>query len=198
MKRSLQLIVLMVSVSSSVSVLASSAPTKAQLVAEISQVSKQTTALEQEVRELRAEVKSLRASKRAPANRRAATIQTRAAQQLPPPHKGHYPGDGHFKHKNYLNPNAPRAQDKYYMFHYGEGVTVITSPLMGLRTAFDASDLLEAKSTMNEDLSLLEQKRYLQNMLVRHGYSLGDRPIVVLSGGLEGQTLAAGGYWRTR
>lgn len=70
-----------------------------------------------------------------------------------------------------------------------QGVTVTTSPLIGLRSAYDASDLVVNLTTMNEDLRLLKQRHLLTTQLRQAGIPpLWDqRSVVELSGALEAQ-----------
>jgi hypothetical protein len=79
---------------------------------------------------------------------------------------------------------------------YMGGTTVTTSPLLGLKSAFDASDLLYQVPSMNEDLMLLRRRGHFEHALEHMGGSLNDRPILVLSGGLEGQVLWLDPYAR--
>lgn len=72
-------------------------------------------------------------------------------------------------------------------------VTVTTTPFLNKKTAFDGSDLLYNLSSMNEDLRLLEQKKDLVNDMAAQGYSL-DRPILQLSGSVQGQLTSIGGF----
>ena len=70
-----------------------------------------------------------------------------------------------------------------------QGVTVTTSPLLGLRSAFDASDLVVNLSTMNEDLRLLKQRHLLYTALHNAGIVplWRQRSVIELSGALEAQ-----------
>ncbi|QLH41467.1 MAG: LbtU family siderophore porin [Coxiellaceae bacterium] len=72
---------------------------------------------------------------------------------------------------------------------FTQGVTVTTSPLLGLRSAYDASDLVVNLSTMNEDLRLLEQRQLADEQLREQGLPTIalDRPLVTISGTIEGQ-----------
>lgn len=69
------------------------------------------------------------------------------------------------------------------------GVSVTSSPYMGLRSAYDGSDLLVNISSMNEDLRLLQQRQKLENQVASAGISPDavDRPLIELSGAIEGQ-----------
>lgn len=74
------------------------------------------------------------------------------------------------------------------------GSTVTTSPYLGLRSAFDASDLLTSLPSMNEDLRLLQQRRELEQRLTQLGEVpiYANRPLIELSG----QVTAQGTYVR--
>lgn len=62
------------------------------------------------------------------------------------------------------------------------GSTVTTSPFLGLRSAFDASDLIVNLPTMNEDLRFLKEKVLVEKKLNCYGLRLPDRPIIELGG----------------
>lgn len=70
---------------------------------------------------------------------------------------------------------------------YPLGNVVHTSPFLSLRSAYDASDLVANISTMNEDLRLLQARQQLENDTSELGVLLTPRPIVTISGGVEGQ-----------
>ena len=67
-------------------------------------------------------------------------------------------------------------------------ITVTTSPLTGSHSAFDASDVIKQQGSINEDLTLLTNRQHYLQLLTKQGKSI-DRPILELSGGLEGQIL---------
>lgn len=66
------------------------------------------------------------------------------------------------------------------------GSTVTTSPFLGIRSAFDASDLIVNLPTMNEDLRFLKQHVLVEKKLDCYGIRLPDRPIILLGGKVEG------------
>jgi hypothetical protein len=66
------------------------------------------------------------------------------------------------------------------------GSTVTTSPFLGLRSAFDASDLIVNLPTMNEDLRFLKEHVEIDKKLKCYGIHLPDRPIIELGGKIEG------------
>lgn len=72
-------------------------------------------------------------------------------------------------------------------------VTVTTTPFLGRGTDFDGDDLLYNLSSNNEDLRLLKQKAALENQMKSEGYLL-DRPILQLSGAVEGQGFSQSGF----
>jgi hypothetical protein len=74
------------------------------------------------------------------------------------------------------------------------GVTVTASPFLGLRSAFDASDLIVNLPTMNEDLRFLKQAVEFQKKLNCYGLQLPDRPMIVLGGKIEGIVFAQEGW----
>ncbi len=65
-------------------------------------------------------------------------------------------------------------------------VTVSTSPYIAQQTAYDASDIWSQQSTMNEDLFLLQYKQQLEHSLEKLNASLSQRPILEISGAIEG------------
>lgn len=76
---------------------------------------------------------------------------------------------------------------------FGHALTVTTSPLTGNDMAGDASDILEQMSKQNQQLTLLQQQATFMNYLTAEGSDF-TRPIIELSGGLEGQLYAVNGY----
>ncbi|OGT41445.1 MAG: hypothetical protein A3F13_01045 [Gammaproteobacteria bacterium RIFCSPHIGHO2_12_FULL_40_19] len=72
-------------------------------------------------------------------------------------------------------------------------VTVTTTPFLYKKTAYDGSDLLYNLSSMNEDLTLLNQKKVIMDEMTAEGYTL-DRPILQLSGSVQGQAFSNGGF----
>jgi len=72
-------------------------------------------------------------------------------------------------------------------------VTVTTTPFMGKQLAYDGSDLLYNVTTINEDMHLLTQKQALENEMTSQGYAM-DRPILQMSGEVEGELSSVGGF----
>jgi hypothetical protein len=65
-------------------------------------------------------------------------------------------------------------------------ITVSTSPYIAQQTAYDASDIWSQQSSMNEDLFLLQYKQELEHSLEKVNSSLSQRPILEISGAIEG------------
>lgn len=79
--------------------------------------------------------------------------------------------------------------------NYIGGITVTTSPILGLKSAWNASDLLYQVSSMNEDLSLLQDRDKFNEILEEYsGDSLDMRPLVIISGGIEATASYTKGY----
>jgi outer membrane murein-binding lipoprotein Lpp len=70
------------------------------------------------------------------------------------------------------------------------GLPVTTSPYVGLRTAYDASDLIINYPTMNEDLRLLQERQVLDHDLAEQGLDSQHSPYLILSGAIEGQAVS--------
>lgn len=70
---------------------------------------------------------------------------------------------------------------------YAHGPAVVTSPSLGVRrSAEDASDLMVNLSSVNEDLVLLKLRQKMDNYALEQGLPLLERPIIAISGGVEG------------
>lgn len=76
---------------------------------------------------------------------------------------------------------------------FDHSITVTTSPLLGQHTG-GASEILEQMSKDNQQLTLLQQRAVLMKALRKEGDNDLYRPIMELSGGLEGQLYAVDGY----
>jgi hypothetical protein len=70
---------------------------------------------------------------------------------------------------------------------YAHGPAVVTSPVFGVRRPADGySDLMVRLSSMNEDLVLLETRQKMDNYAKEKAIPIPTRPIIALSGGVEG------------
>lgn len=67
------------------------------------------------------------------------------------------------------------------------GTPVISSPFIGINSAYNASDLVVNQPYVNEDLFLLQQRKQIYSYLKQTGHTLSDTPIVNLSGKIESQ-----------
>jgi len=65
---------------------------------------------------------------------------------------------------------------------------IVSSPVFGMRRPDDAhSELMTNLSSMNEDLVLLKLRQKMDNYARANGIPFATRPVISLSGGLEGQ-----------
>ncbi|CAL7959501.1 conserved exported hypothetical protein [Gammaproteobacteria bacterium] len=73
---------------------------------------------------------------------------------------------------------------------YAHGPAVVTSPSFGVRRPDDNySDLMNKLSSMNEDLVLLGLRKKMDNHAKEEGIPIPSRPIIALSGAVEGQVI---------
>ncbi|MFT3741994.1 MAG: LbtU family siderophore porin [Gammaproteobacteria bacterium] len=87
-----------------------------------------------------------------------------------------------------LTPEQESIQEQEEDINYLIGSTVLSSPILNIHSAYDASDLIVNQSSMNEDLRFLMQRETLRKVigdraLIPSSY----RPRVFLSGKVEGQ-----------
>jgi hypothetical protein len=71
---------------------------------------------------------------------------------------------------------------------------VISSPYIGVRSEFNASDLIINIPSYNQDVQLLEQRQKLDNKFIEKCLPPPAKPLVEISGKVEGQMLTARGY----
>ncbi|EDP46960.1 LbtU family siderophore porin [Rickettsiella grylli] len=67
------------------------------------------------------------------------------------------------------------------------GTPVISSPFIGINSAYNASDLVVNQPYVNEDLNLLQQRKQIFNYLAQIKHVPPDTPVVNLSGKVESQ-----------
>lgn len=84
------------------------------------------------------------------------------------------------------------ADDNSDMF-YNHFPTMTTSPLLGAESAFDGSDLLYNYSSINHDLLLLFTHQDYNDYMTSQK-AANTRPIIIVSGGIEGDLVAAGQF----
>lgn len=70
---------------------------------------------------------------------------------------------------------------------YAHGPSVVTSPVFGLRGTTDAYELMVNLSTINKDLQTLRLRKKMDDYAKEQGIVVPKGPVVVLSGGVEGQ-----------
>lgn len=184
----------------------SASHSNAHLKSELRKVSLQTMALQKEINELRAQLhkKQTHPVHGAANGLIAAQVMTyqstakssnkskQESKQLPK----QLPKPESVSKQKKLDQEAAFLEAHHFWTIFRHPVTVTTSPFLGLRSAFNASDLLDQQSSMNEDLTLLEQRAVLTRALREEGYD-PSRPIVEISGGMIGQAIyseGTGGY----
>ncbi len=90
--------------------------------------------------------------------------------------------------------NPPTPKQMSVLGHMVEsGVTISTTPFLGLRDG----QILYNLPSMNEDLRILKQRKYLEAELNKLGASLNDRTLIGISGALEGAFIEQNN-WRTK
>jgi len=81
---------------------------------------------------------------------------------------------------------------------YFRGPSVATSPAFGIRrSADDASDLMVSLSSIHEDLILLQLRKKMDRYARANKVEIPQRPVVALSGGVEGQANYVHNYNKT-
>lgn len=70
---------------------------------------------------------------------------------------------------------------------FTHGLAVVSSPFLGERDLYSPYDLVVNYSSLNEDLTLMKQRQRLENYAKAHGEPLPDRPLVDISGDVEGK-----------
>jgi hypothetical protein len=93
-----------------------------------------------------------------------------------------------------LSYKAEKKIDEVSIF--SQALPVFTSPYLGIRSAFDGSDLIVNISTMNEDLRFLEEQQKLNKALHEKNLPALDRPLVEVSGDVVGQAFLERSYHR--
>jgi len=91
--------------------------------------------------------------------------------------------------KQHRQSDSHKQSNMYRVYGHAHGPTVTTSPYYGLRSAFDASDLIVNLPTMNEDLRLLKQRVHYEKAAKGIHPPYANHPVLVLSGKIEAQTM---------
>lgn len=153
----------------------SSTNSDANLASEIEKITAQQAELQQEVTTLKSELRQVRQQK----------IQ---AQQQLAAQRGNTTATG----TNVPVERVVSAKDSGQTQAAENliGRPVITSPYLNLTSAYDASDLIIYESPINQDLTLLEQRKTLQKELGGESELPSfSRPLVTISGKLEAQSV---------
>ncbi len=156
-----------VGATAAVPVYAASSMSEAQLTTALQKVSAQTAALQKQVKMLKAQLRHVHST-----------------QPTTKVHKKATKSIANDKHK----------EKHSGLLQYMNGVTVSTSPILGIRSKYDASDLITNLPTMNEDLRLLNQRAHLEKIAQQHGFTYAEKPFVILSGRVEGQAVIANNF----
>lgn len=75
---------------------------------------------------------------------------------------------------------------------YAHGLAVVTSPFVG--KSYSPFDLITNISSANTDLLLLKERKALDDYATSHNEIIPDRPVVDLSGAIEGKATYSDGY----
>lgn len=142
----------------------------------LQKLSYQTASMQKEIRMLKAQIRALKR------NRRQTTVRSESTP---------VPIAGSRTRKIHYEKSMQEAKKLGVTSFYTQGPTVTTSPYLGIRSAFDGSDLVVNLSTLNEDLRLLKERRKIENALgLEHMDSDHPmRPLVELSGKVETEAL---------
>lgn len=172
--------------------------------AALTSIDKQNKALEKQLEELRAQVKELESNQTAVKNElkisRTKIQQNRSAIKQLDKTKTTAPAldqEG-LQPSGISNSFSARANgDPQYLGALRESVSVITSPYLGLRSSYDASDLIVNLPSMNEDLVLLLQRKDMEKQAQAVGLPYGDRPLIMVSGDLLPQFIFGNNYQKS-
>lgn len=159
-----------------------------QLSQQMQKISVQAQQLQQEVASLKAQIKQMKRQRRVVVHTYKHTNPKRNTHALPATVTQH--------NKPHLAQNWNWHHGMFNQGVYGHGITVTTSPLLGLYSAYDASNLLINTPTMNEDLRLLRNRAIVSNTLLSEGIipPYDYRPVIVLGGRVEGQILGGSSF----
>jgi len=72
-----------------------------------------------------------------------------------------------------------------HILTYIAGTPIVASPYIGNRPAFDGSDYIINISSINRDVRMMQQRRYLYRAYERLGYDIPNVPILALSGKVQ-------------
>lgn len=133
----------------------------------IKKINARTASLENEVKQLRKQLILLKKQENKHAQKQAAAPKKLAQQ-------------------------TSSKKSKQYLIELG-ATPVVSSPYIGIRSQYDASDLIVNIPSYNQDLTLLKHQQKMENELTKKGLTIPTTPLVELSGKVEGQVSAARG-----
>ena len=139
--------------------------------------------LEHEVQDLESEVKDLKKSKQNTANNDPYAAHPYAPEKYHSKQPHPIPQSIGMHPRKVQDDHA--LQQQRPIFYFG-GMPVITSPFIGVRSRFDASDLIVNLPSVNEDLRLLRQRKKIETALRKNKLTYPQHPILDISGKVEG------------
>ncbi len=170
-----------------------SSMSETQLESALEKLSAQTESLQKEVTALKAELKKVKQQKSVvrtiptpppqnPTNSTEKYTYASTTNNVLPPISTTASGKPLLSEQEYLQ--KQHEEDINYLI----GSTVLSSPIINIHSAYDASDLIVNQSTMNEDLRFLQQRQSLEELLGgESSLPSATRPRVFLSGKVETQ-----------
>jgi hypothetical protein len=189
----------------------SSAKTDADMERALSKVTAQTEQLQEEIQSLKAELNAVKRQRtgatRVAVSHTTITPRHQQAGRIQPPLVVGGPNvvttasgvPSGYRQGDLLAPDVAVTHDGHPILTVGEeikqgqnldvtyliGSYVMTSQVLNIHSAYDASDLLVNQSTMNEDLRFLQQRQTLESLVGVENLPSVDRPTVFLSGKVE-------------
>ncbi|HYF98268.1 MAG TPA: LbtU family siderophore porin [Coxiellaceae bacterium] len=202
MRKFLSLLFFFCAAMSSATVFAASSSTPS-----VEQIDAQTKALEQQITQLKAQVAQLRAAQQTaatpakttkvqtkpsskPSTTAAKTKTKRATTGFKPTQTVPALSADNFD----SSPTDDDISETQFANALRGNLSIITSPYLGLRSSYDASDLIINLPSMNEDLVLLQQRQTMMDEAERLGLPFGRRPLIMLSGDLLPQIIFGNDY----
>lgn len=159
-------ICLMGSLPSNQAFAATSATDDARTEQLIKKINMRTAQLESEVKKLRAQLVDLKKAERADAIKQSSETKRLAGE-------------------------VKQATTSKTSFLELGATPVISSPYIGVRSQYDASDLIVNIPSYNQDLRLLQQQDKLLSAFNKQGLTAPSTPLIELSGKIEGQVVGA-------
>lgn len=137
----------------------------------ITKINSRTQALEKQVKDLQRQLRILKQKKASVTQKESVTSKTVSTTQ----------------------PESTKDENSLLERYWG-GTPVVTSPFLGVQSAFDGSDLVVNMSSINQDLRLLQQWQMLDSQRQANGKPYPSSPMVELSGKVEAQAVYLSPY----